>query len=318
MTRAFAIALLTAVLASSGHAFDLQGHRGARGLAPENTLAAFEVALSVGVSTLELDLGMTRDGVLVVHHDARLNPDLTREPDGKFLEAPGPPIHSLTLTELKRFDVGRIKPGTSYAKTFSEQKAVEGARIPTLAEVFDLVRAAGAGHVRFNIETKLTPASGSSTPDPESFAAAVTRQVRAAGLADRVTVQSFDWRTLAVARRIAPEIARVCLTVEGGSSDNLERGRPGASPWTAGLDIDDFDGSAARLVTAAGCSVWSPNFRNLTAHGLTEARSLVNEPADMTRLIALGVDGIITDYPNRLRAVMTGRNMPLPPTVPAR
>ncbi len=327
MARPFAIALLApALLASAGHAFDLQGHRGARGLAPENTLAAFAAALSIGVSTLELDLAMTRDGVVVVHHDAGLNPDLTRGSDGRFLETSGPAIRSLTLAELKRFDVGRLKPGTSYARTFSEQEAVDGARIPTLAEVFDLVRQTGADHVRFNIETKLTPASGSPTPDPETFAAAVTQQVRAAGLADRVTVQSFDWRTLAVARRIAPEIARVCLTVEGGSSDNLARGRPGASPWTAGLDIDDFDGSAPRLVIAAGCSVWSPNFRNLTANNLAEARSLglkvipwtVNEHAEMTRLIALGVDGIITDYPNRLRTVMGGRNMPLPPAVPAR
>ena len=100
------------MLPSAAMAFDLQGHRGARGLVPENTLEAFTAALAIGVTTLELDLAMTKDGVLVVSHDSRLNPDHTRGPDGKFLDAEGPAIRSLTLDELKRYDVGRLKPGT--------------------------------------------------------------------------------------------------------------------------------------------------------------------------------------------------------------
>jgi glycerophosphoryl diester phosphodiesterase len=103
-------------------AFDLQGHRGARGLAPENTLPAFATALSIGVSTLELDLAMTSDGVLVVSHDRRLNPDHTRGPDGTFLDGEGPAIRSLTLAQLQRYDVGRLKPGTAYAAAFPEQR----------------------------------------------------------------------------------------------------------------------------------------------------------------------------------------------------
>ncbi len=318
-----AIVMGSLVAATAAHAFDLQGHRGARGLAPENTIEAFSTALSIGVTTLELDLAMTKDGVLVVSHDSLLNPDHTRGPDGKFLAVPGPPIRSLTLAELKRYDVGRLQPGTSYAASFPQQRPVDGAAIPTLAEVFDLVRRSGAGHVRFNIETKLTPTSGADTPDPETFAGAVAAVVREAGLAARVTVQSFDWRTLLVMRRIAPEIERVCLTIDGGSSDTLQRGKPGASPWTAGLDVDDFAGSVPRLVAAAGCSVWSPNFRNLTPESSAQSRSLglklipwtVNERADMERLIAMGVDGIITDYPDRLRAVLTDRGLALPAPV---
>jgi glycerophosphoryl diester phosphodiesterase len=320
-----AIVLGCCIMASAAaNAFDLQGHRGARGLAPENTVEGFAVALSIGVTTLELDLGMTKDGVLVVSHDRRLNPDLTRGPDGKFLAAAGPPIHSLTLAELQRYDVGRLKPGTSYAASFPEQKGMDGVRIPTLAAVFDLVQRAGADHIRFNVETKLTPTS--DVPDPETFAAAVAREVGKAGFPARVSVQSFDWRTLAVMRRIAPEIERVCLTVDGGYSDTLQRGRPGASPWTAGLDIDEFGGSPPRLVSAAGCSVWSPFFRNLTPPSLAEAKALgikvipwtVNERSDMARLIGLGVGGIITDYPDRLRAVMAEKHIPLPPPVGVR
>jgi hypothetical protein len=150
---------------TAAHAFDLQGHRGARGLAPENTLAGFETALAIGVTTLELDLGVTKDGVVVVSHDSNLNPDHTRGPEGKFLDALGPAIRALTLAELKRYDVGRLKPGTPYAKTFPQQRAVDGATIPTLAEVFDLVRRLNADQVRFNIETKLTPTSGAGVAD---------------------------------------------------------------------------------------------------------------------------------------------------------
>src|SRR5262249_61893945 len=99
-------------------------------------------------------------------------------------------------------------------------------------------------------------------------AASARRAVRESQRAARFSIQSSDWRTLAILRRIAPEIERVCLSIDGGSGDTLQRDQPGASPWTVGLDIDDFGGSAPRLVAAAGCSIWSPNQRNVTAASL--------------------------------------------------
>lgn len=326
MKRAAIIILLAGLFASPAHSFDLQGHRGARGLAPENTLAAFETALTIGVTTLELDLAMTKDSVLVISHDRSLNPDHTRGPDGQFLSAEGPAIRSLTLAEVQRYDVGRLKPGSAYAASLPEQRPADGARIPALIELFDLVKRLGADHVRFNIETKITPTSGAETPDPEAFAAAFAKVVRDAGLTARVSIQSFDWRTLMAMKRIAPEIERVCLTAEALNFDTIKRGEPGPSPWTAGFDVDDVTGSVPRLVQAAGCQVWSPLYRNAKPDDIAAAKSLglktipwtVNERADMARLIALGVDGIITDYPDRLRAVTAEKNIPLPPQVPAR
>ena len=316
-----------AVLASSAAgAFDLQGHRGARGLVPENTIVAFAKALSIGVTTLELDLALTKDGVLVVHHDPWLNPNTTRDASGIFLTDRGPAIRALTLAEVKRYDVGRLKPGTRYAQTFAQQQPVDGTRIPTLTEVFELVAQVRADHVRFNIETKIAPTTDADTADPETFAQAVAAAVRQAGLEKRVTVQSFDWRTLAILRRIAPEIARVCLTSEGiGYVHTLKPAASGPSPWT-GLNIDDFGGSPPKLVAAAGCAVWSPFFRDLTADRVAEAKSLglavipwtVNERADAERLMDIGVDGIITDYPDRIRAVLAARGIALPPAVTAR
>ena len=306
------LAALLVCQSLAAHAFDLQGHRGARGLAPENTIPAFERALQIGVSTLELDLAVTKDNVLVVSHDPALNPDITRGPDGKFLEGPGPAIRSLTFAELQRYDVGRIRPDSAYAARFRDQRGADNVRIPALTEVFDLVKRSGADHIRFNIETKIKPESGSTVPDPESFATMLAKAVRDAGLTSRVTVQSFDWRTLAAMKRIAPEIERACLTIEGSMEDNIQRGKPGPSPWTAGFDIDDVGGSVPGLVKAAGCAVWSPYFHNITAALVKEAQALglkvipwtVNQMDDLTLVIEAGVDGLITDYPDRARAAL--------------
>jgi glycerophosphoryl diester phosphodiesterase len=317
--RGLAAALLLAAAAAPAAAFDLQGHRGARGLAPENTLAGFQKALEIGVSTLELDLCMTRDGVLVVSHDPVLNPDVARGPDGRWLAAPGPPINTLTLAELGRYDVGRLNPGSRYAQLWPRQAAVDGQRVPTLAEVVALVRSSAPG-VRLNAETKLRPDRPAEAPAPEAFARAVVDFWRAERLQAVATVQSFDWRTLVEIKRLAPGIRTACLTIQQETFDNVQAGRPGPSPWTAGLDVDELAGSVPRLVQRAGCAVWSPFVRNLTPEGVREAAGLglavipwtVNERGDMTRLIEAGVHGLITDYPDRLREVMAERKLPLP------
>ena len=305
---------------AAGAAFDLQGHRGARGLAPENTLAAFRKALEIGVSTLETDLALTRDGVLVLAHDPHLNPDLVRGADGKWLAGTGPAIHALTLEEVRRFDVGRLNPDSRYASQWREQQPADGERIPTLKELFVLLRAGGP-QVRLNLETKITPGVGGDAPDPASFARAAVDAIRAAGFADRVTIQSFDWRTLVEVRRIAPEIPTACLTIDSRGMNTVALGPDGASPWHAGLRAADHGGSIPRLAKAAGCGTWSMFWRNLSPELIAQARALglkvlpwtVNDPADMRRLIEWGVDGIITDYPDRLRALLAELGRPLPP-----
>lgn len=299
--------------------FDLQGHRGARGLVPENTLAAFAKALEIGVTTLETDLAVTKDGVLVLSHDPTLNPDIVRGPDGVWLTPPRLAIRALTLAELQRYDVGRINPASRYAQTFSRQQPVDGARIPTLASLFELAARSGKA-VRFNIETKLSPDKPAETPDAETFARLVVEAVRAAGLAARVTIQSFDWRTLIAAKRLAPEIETVCLTEENTLKDRHEGGNRRPSPWLAGLDPVDYGRSAPRLAAATGCGTWSPNFRELTPALVAEAHGLglkvvpwtVNDPADLARVIDMGVDGLITDYPDRGREAVRRKGLPLP------
>ena len=291
----------------TSHAIEIQGHRGARGLLPENTIPAFERAIELGVDVLELDLGVTRDGVPVVHHDRALDPDRTRDADGAWLAPPGPFLNALNLAELSEFDVGRAAPGSPIAERFPDQAPRDGARIPTLAEVLALGRRPGAGAIRFNIETKVTPLAPEETASPEEFARAVIAVLRAEDMLHRADLQSFDWRVLQEARKLAPELSTVCLTAEQSWIDNILRGRPDPSPWTAGVDIEAFDGSVPRMVKAAGCAVWSPYYREVTETAPTEAHALglrvvvwtVNEIDEMLALARLGVDGIITDYPDR-------------------
>lgn len=304
--------------------FDLQGHRGARGLRPENTLAAFAHALSIGVTTLELDTAVTADGVLVVSHDSELNPDITRDASGHWLAHAGPAIHSLTFAELQRYDVGRTKPGSAYALRFPDQVAQDGERIPRLADLFGLVERSGNAEVRFNIETKLDPRRPDLTPNPEAFARALVAEIRKAGLETRSTIQSFHWSTLEVVKRMAPGIATVCLTTQQGKDDNIRAEESGPSPWLGGLDIHDFDGSVPRLVKAAGAAVWSPDHADLTAAALAESHTLgllvipwtANHPADMARLIDLGADGLISDRPDLLRRVLLEKGRRVPPATP--
>lgn len=308
------------VLATAGHAFDLQGHRGARGLAPENTLAGFMKALDLGVATLELDVGVTKDGVAVIYHDRTLNPDITRDASGQWLTARGAPIKDTPFATLQRYDVGRIRPGTGYATTFSQQDAVDGERIPALGALFAIVAQRGVDDVRFNIETKLSPLVPEETWGPETFVRAILREVRRYKLESRVTIQSFDWRTLAILAREAPEIQRAYLTSQQPTFDTVERGRPGKSPWLGGLDADDH-ASIPKLVRAAGGWIWSPNFRDLTPGLVEEARELgltvipwtVNEWADLQKVMDWRVDGLITDYPDRARLVIESRGRVLPP-----
>lgn len=304
-------------------ALDLQGHRGARGLAPENTLPAFAKALSLGVTTLETDIAISRDGVLLIAHDPALNPDLTRGPDGQFLAARGPLIHHTDAAELRRYDVGRLKPGSRYAAQFPEQQAVDGARLPTLDELFGLVKKSGNAEVRLSLETKLSPLSPDDTAAPEPFARALIAAVRGAGLAQRTTVQSFDWRTLKVVQREAPEIATACLTAQQRWLDNVAAGSDKASPWTAGLKFSEH-GSVPRLVRAAGCRIWSAHFADLNAAQVKEAQALglqvlawtVNELAQIDAVLDLGVDGIISDRPDRVRDAMQRRGLALPRATP--
>jgi glycerophosphoryl diester phosphodiesterase len=225
-------------------------------------------------------------------------------------------VNTLTWSALQRYDVGRVNAASTYGKNFPQQQGRDGVRAPKLAEVFARFKHAkscGQQPIRFNVETKLSPLAPAETLAPEPFLRALLQEIEQAQLAERVTIQSFDWRTLQLAQKIAPKMVTVYLSNEQGTNETVQRGKPGASPWFAGFDVDDYKGSVPATVKAAGGKVWSPNFLDLTQANVVEAKSLglsiipwtVNDEAAMRRLIAWGVDGLISDYPDLLHRVRT-------------
>ncbi|MGI9477037.1 MAG: glycerophosphodiester phosphodiesterase [Hyphomicrobiaceae bacterium] len=306
-----AVALIASGVMTTGvGGMELQGHRGARGVLPESSLPGFQHAIAAGADCLELDIAMTADGEIVITHDPSLNPDLTRK-DGAWITE-RKTIKSLTVKQLKAYDIGRLRPDTAYARRFPEQKPIDGLRIPLLSELFELPEIKANTDVCLDIEIKTTPTDEAATFAPQVIADALLKRIDKPSLRARTRVRSFDWRGLAHIKRVAPEMPLAFLTAERRWLNNLEVGRPGKSPWLAGLDIDQFAGSAARAVKHLGGEIWAPYFGDLKKRDLVAAQELglkvivwtVNEAADIERMVRWGVDGITTDYPARARRII--------------
>ena len=188
---------------------------------------------------------------------------------------------------------------------------MDGTRIPRLSDLFDLVRKSGNTRVGFDCETKVSPLERSLTLPPEAFARRVIAEIRKSGWQERLMIQSFDWATLQVVQRIAPEIRTMYLSSPRTLKPEAD-GRP--SPWLAGFSPEQL-GSVPKAVKAAGGKIWAPNQTFLTPEMLAEARSYgiavipwtVNDPAMMRKLLDMGVDGIISDRPDLVQAELKKR-----------
>ncbi len=266
-------------------------------------------------------MGVTRDGVVIVSHERRLSPDLVRDAGGNYVTPPGAAFIDLTLGAVQSYDIGQVRPGSDRAKQFPDQQPVPGARIPTLAQVLDLVRRSGDTHVRLNLQTKLDPDAPADSPDPERFVALVLKVLREKGFMDRVTIQSFDWRTLQLLHKQAPAIPTAYMTMQTADFSNVFADTP--SHWTAGFDPMRYGGSVPRAIKAAGGTAWYPLYGNLTPAAMQEAHGLglkvvpmtVNDAKTMAALIDLGADGIVSDQPDLLRRIAGEKGVALPAPV---
>jgi glycerophosphoryl diester phosphodiesterase len=310
--------------------FDLEGHRGTRGLRPENTLPAFAKALDIGVRTLELDTGVTKDGVVVVSHDPFINPLLcvdtapVKKNDPKYPYV-GKNIVDLTFAQVETLDCGTRNPAVPATDPFyASQLPVPGTRIPTLDQVFALVEARHADDVQLNIETKIDPTQPKQTVGPDAFVRADLAVIRRHrnGIA-RSLLQSFDWRTLKIARDLAPNLRRVALV----DASTALVGKPGKSPWLGGIDVDayPYHGDIPYAARSVGATVVSPDQLLVDSAFVASAHRhhelvvpyTVDAVRDMQKLIGLGVDGIITDYPDFGRDVLGSLGYRLPKRYPA-
>lgn len=311
--------------------FDLQAHRGGLGLTTESSLAGFAKALRLGVSTLELDTQITKDEKVVVTHDRQVSAQKCRDTAPVVAGDPmypyvGKYVKDLTLAQIRTMDCGYQQlPG------FPEQEVVAGHRLAELKDVLNLVKSYKAEQVALNVETKVEAGAPEQTAPRELFVRRVYEEIHASGIEDQVTVQSFDWGSLMAMHRLAPRWPLVALT----NYDFLQVGKPGASPWLGGIDADDYDGDFVKAAAAVpGVTALSPNYGfpqngkvgdpgfrfypdramidSAHARGLKVVPWTCDDPATVQALIDLGVDGIITDYPNRVRTIMAERGMRLP------
>lgn len=232
-------------------------------------MPAFEYAIAQGVDALELDMAVTRDNVVVISHDPRLNPPVCTGPQA------GAAIHTLTLAQVREWDCGAVQN-----PDFPRQQTAPGTRMPTLDEVFGL---ADRGRFVFNLETKSFPDHPEWTPTPAGFVRLVLAEIRKHHLESRVILQSFDFRTLHEMRKIAPEIALSAL-YEGEPKEFIAIGKEAGAQTVA---------PQFQLVTG-------PRVAAAHAAGLQVVPWTANNPADWDRLIDAGVDAIITDDPAAL------------------
>ncbi len=267
--------------------FDLQGHRGGRGLMPENTIPAMRRALALGVTTLEMDAAISQDKQVLLSHDPYMNADFVYRPDGQPLTkeaGKGLKIYSLPYAEIRRYDVG------SHGNPKFERQQRLRTYKPLLAEVIDSAEAYARRTHRpapyYNIETKTTPAGdGVNHPAPDEFVRLLLAVIAQKGVQSRVIIQSFDPRTLEVVHRAQPQLRTALL-------------------------VDNPDGLAQNLARLSfRPSIYSPAYKLVTPalvqachqQRLSVIPWTVNTPAEAAGLLAMGVDGLITDYPDMLQ-----------------
>ena len=313
--------------------FDLEAHRGGRDVRPENTLYSYAYAIELGATSIECDMQLTKYGQIVMSHNPILNSDITRDENGNYIKNNKYDIRLMTVDELKKFDVGVMDQNCGeYYDLHGKTQFTYDAKIPTLEELMQLIQSYGDKNIVLNIETKSYPDPASAgyknNADPKKFVEVFNNIVKKYDMEDRVVLQSFDWQTLIEMKKLNPNISTSALWQEqpswGRDSESLRRYEKKKSPWLGGLDIKDYQGNPVKAAHAIGADIISPYYTEISKQDVDEAHSLgmkvvpwtVNNEKDMTMLLDMGVDGIISDKPWLLKQVLEKRNIKLhTPTV---
>lgn len=295
----------------------LHGHRGARGHWPENTLLGIKNTFDLGVRVVELDVLLSQDNVPVVTHNPTLMTATTRAQTGGWITDDSLKIIDIPYCALKQYDVGGIRAGTAYAARYPDQAFLFDLNIPTLEDVAVLVQADTYKDVWLNIEIKSTPLDAGLTPAPDLLAKHVVDLLVKKRLQERVILQSFDWRVLREIKALAPDIPRSHLTYQNCKAPVMQPNIYADSPWMDGTACRADFSDLSSVIAGLGGAIWSPFHENITQDAVQEAQELglivnawtVNDVADIDRMLTIGVDGIITDYPGRVQRRMIERGI---------
>lgn len=291
----------------------LIGHRGARGIMPENTMAGFEFTVGIGVEALEFDVVLTRDRIAVVTHNHHLLNSATRDSEGAWLQGAEPKVAEMTLAEIQALDVGGLDGRTVYGQRFPDQAFLNGIHVPRLTDLLEFAGKPENSDLHLMLELKSDPDAKNNRQEQREVAATVIADVRAHDLELRTILHSFDWNLLDECRRQAPEMPTSYLSQLPESADD-----PGEDcALSIGPDFRKLQTSIPQAVFDAGGQLWCPHFMDLSPELVSEAHGLgllvstwtVNEITDIEDIIALGVDGIISDYPGRVQHCLLNRRL---------
>ena len=296
------------ILSKPNH-IKIYGHRGARGVLPENTLDSFQYLFDNDIKAYETDILISKDLVPVITHDFRLSPSMTKDSEGNWLEDEDIKIIDLTYDQISKYEVGSLNKLTKYGRRFLNQKKLPNQKIPKLNQLLDLTTQNNTSDLIINLEIKSTPVQENLTPSPEVLAKIVIEEVNKSSLTDKIIYSSFDWRVLREIKNYNSEIPRAYLTQD-------QRNIYDQSPW---MDFTPLHNNVdlPKLIKAHGGKAWHPYHKNLNDKNIKIAQSenlpvnvwTVNKEDDMLRMIDIGVDGIMTDYPVQLKELCEKKNI---------
>ena len=303
------------ILSKPNH-IKIYGHRGARGDLPENTLESFKYLFENNIKAYETDILISKDLIPVITHDFRLDPSFTKDNEGNWIEDENIKIFDLTYEELLKFDVGSINKLSRYGRRFVNQKPLENQRIPKLSELLDLSSKNKSENLLINLEIKSTPDEENLTPAPEYTVKLVVDEINVSNLKDKIIVSSFDWRTLTEIKNQYPEISRAYLTYQQVRGMKIKKTIYNRSPWMSFLPFYE-DHELPKIIKSQGGKAWHPYRKDITKKlvNISHQEDLpvnvwtVNEEYEMLKMIEHGVDGIMTDYPLRLKELCEKENI---------
>jgi glycerophosphoryl diester phosphodiesterase len=260
---------------------------------PENTLEGARSCLAGPFDGFEIDVQLTADGYVIAHHDYRLSPEQTRL-DGAWIERPSAPLKAMTLAEVRRYDVGRSRPGSAVERRYPRREQMDGVVVPTLPELLETLAAAPGGKRLIYVEIKTDPVDPADAPEPARVVNAVLRDLAGASWLATSKIIAFDWSVLRLARETVPGIATAHLTVR---HDRDPSSHMALSPWFDGCDPVSHGGSDLVAIKAHGGVEWSPHFTDVTAERIGEADAFglrvgpwgLSKAADIRRMAEFGV-----------------------------
>jgi len=301
---------------------EIYGHRGAAGLAPENALPAFETAIRLGVDAIDMDVVMTKDYIVVAHHDPFISPAITRDSAGNWISNQGLKIKELTFAELQTYDVGKINPNDAYFNKFPDRVAIDNTKIPSLEQVISFANSLN-NKIRLQIEIKTDPRYPEQMHQPKEIVPEILQVINKLGVAGRTEIHSFDWRNMLLIQQQDKQVTTSYISEQQPHFNNIEFDKEVNVSWTADYNVADYNNSVAQMIHTLGGKVWCPNFRDVTPENVATAQQLglrvvpwsVDLEEEMKRMLSCNVDAIITNRPDILRGILTVYGIPVPKTL---